>query len=430
MKKHILTLALCSLCLYAQAQDDRPYLMTLQDCLQFAIRNNYSRQSTALSAESKELVYEQSKMDRLPNLSASASESLSHTNGQSAAYSGSYGLSTGVTLYQGGSLTNSIEQSRLQSEQATLQLAQYDNDLAIQIIETFLSALGNEDLLKYQHAVLEASEEQVRRGTVMEETGQILESDKLMFDAQYASDKNNILNTEIARDNSLRTLKSLLSLDPLTDLGIIAPDTATIIQLGILPSQEYVLERGMETMPEIAISEYSVDIAQTGLKLSKSGFYPNVNLSGSVGSGHRDFSRFGDQLSDRFNQQVGVSVSVPIFSRGKNKTQVAQSKISLQQAELSDRQTKLNIRQTLIKEYQNVLAAQSQYHSSAIRENAYGKSFAASQAQFEEGAITPVELLQQQNNYINAMNDYIQSKYSFMLRRMVLDVYMGFVVNM
>lgn len=432
MRKNLLTLAL--LCVFAaangQSEQTPVYSMTLQECLQFALKNNYSRQSTALDTESKELDYDQSKQERLPNLSATVSENLSHTNGQSASFGGSYGISTGITLYNGGSVNNTIEQSKLQSQQAYFQLAQYDNELAIQIIETFLSALGNQDLLKYQRAVLKSSEEQVRRGNVLYENGSILESDKLMFDAQYATDLNNITNTEIALANNLRSLKSLLSLDPLTEFSIIAPDTTALIQMGMIPSQDYVLERGLETMPELAISDYNVDIAKTALNISKSGFYPTVSLSGSLGTGHTKFDNFGDQLSDRFNQQIGLSVNIPIFSKGRNKTQLAQSKISLQQAELSKMQTELNIRQTLMQEYQDLIAAQSQYEAAATSENAYRKSYAASYAQFEEGMMTPVELLQQQNNYISAMNNFIQSKYTFFLRRKVLDVYMGFEVKM
>jgi outer membrane protein len=72
-----------------------------------------------------------------------------------------------------------------------------------------------------------------------------------------------------------------------------------------------------------------------------------------------------------------------------------------------------------------VILAESKYKSSQVSQNAYFASFQAYQKKFEQGSITAVELLQQQNNYINVMNDYIQSKYSFMLRRKVLDVYMG-----
>lgn len=432
MRKSLLTLALLCAFATAKSQGELPpvYSMTLQECLQFALTNNYSRQSSALDAESRELGYEQSKLERLPSLNATLGESISHTNGNSANYGGDIGLSTSVMLYNGGSISNSIEQSRLQSELAVVQLAQYDNSLAIQIIETFLSALGNEDLLEYQRTVLKTSEEQVRQGRVLFENGKILESDKLMFEAQYATDLNNITNTEIARDNNLRTLKSLLSIDPLAEISIVAPDTTALIQMGMIPSQDFVLERGMETMPEIAISEYNVDIAQATLNISKSGLLPTVSLSGSMGTGHTKFDNFGSQLSDQFNQRAGVSINIPIFAKGANKTRIAQNKISLQQAELDKMQTELNTRQTLVQEYQNLLAAQSKYEAASISENAYSRSYAASNLQFQEGVMTPLEILQQQNNYINAMNDFIQSKYSFFLRRKVLDVYMGFEVKM
>jgi outer membrane protein TolC len=83
-----------------------------------------------------------------------------------------------------------------------------------------------------------------------------------------------------------------------------------------------------------------------------------------------------------------------------------------------------------VQEYRNVVLAESKYKSSQIRQNAYLASFKAYQMKFEQGAITAVELLQQQNNYISAMNDYVQSKYGFMLKRKVLDVYMGEPVRM
>ena len=431
MRKLLLAGFICSTFILAKAEEINSYRMTLQDCLEFAVDNNYSRQSTALSQKTSEIDYQQAKNDRFPSLNASVSENLAHSNGSSAALSGNYGISTSVTLFQGGSLNNTIEQSRLQAEQATYQLKQYDNELAIQIIETFMSVLGNEELLKYQQAVLNASQEQVKRGKIMFDEGQILESDYLMFEAQYASDKDNIISTQITRDNNLRTLKSLLSLDPLANLEIIAPDSAELSLMGMLPSQEYVIERGMQTLPDIKISEYNVDIAQKSVDISKAGYFPTVSMNGSIGAGHsQNFNNFGDQIADRFNQQIGVSVSIPIYSKERNKSQIAKSEISLQQAELSDAQNKLNIRQNLVQEYQNLIAAQSKFESSAISENAYRKSFDASMKQYEDGMLTPVELLQQQNNYINAMNNFIQSKYTFFTRRKVLDVYMGFEIKM
>jgi len=185
----------------------------------------------------------------------------------------------------------------------------------------------------------------------------------------------------------------------------------------------------VNTLPDLKISQYNVEIANMGVKLSKSGYFPTVNLTGSVGTGHmKDYSNFGTQLSDGLNGKVGISLSIPIYDNSRTKSKVTQSKITLKQAELDKKQTELDILQNVTVEYQDVTSAYNKYLTTDIRQHAYLKTFEAYQAQFNVGTITAVDLLQQQNNYISALNDYIQSKYSFMLKRKILDVYMGIPV--
>ncbi|MCD7972138.1 MAG: TolC family protein [Candidatus Azobacteroides sp.] len=400
------------------------YQFTFEDCINYAFHNNLTIQSFTLNEESQGVEYEQSKRERLPNLNASLSESFSNRKDDSE-WEGSAGLTTNVPIYQGGTITNTIERNKLLLEQTSYQTSQYENTLTIQILQAFLSVLGNEELLKYQRAVVIASEEQLNQGRAQYSVGSILESDYLLLEAQYANDLNNVVNTEISRDNNLLNLKNLLSMDPLANLDIISPDTSIINEMAVLPYQEYVLERALVTLPDLKISQYNVDIAEVGVKLSKAGYLPTVSLNGSIGTGHTDFSSFGTQLSDRFNQQVGVTVSIPIFDRGSTRARVTQSKISLRQAELDQQQTELNIIQEVAAEYLNVRSAYNQYRTTDIRQNAYFRTYEAYKAQFTFGSITAVDLLQQQNNYISALNDYIQSKYEFILRRKILDVYMG-----
>jgi len=152
---------------------------------------------------------------------------------------------------------------------------------------------------------------------------------------------------------------------------------------------------------------------------------PTVSLHGSVGTGHNNFDGLGNQLNSRFNQQIGVTLSIPVYDNSRTKSKVTQSRIALQQAELDRKQNELDIEQTVVTEYQNVISAYNKYLTTNTRQNAYSKTFDVYRAQFNHGAITTVDLLQQQNNYISALNDYIQSKYEFILRRKILDVYMG-----
>ncbi len=403
---------------------------TLGDCLDYALHNNYRRQSLKLSEESAQAGYDQSKLNRIPSLNASASESFSNSDAGSS-WGGSYGVNAGVTLFNGGAVNNTIEQSRLSAEQSGYVTSQYENTLTVQILQAFLAVLGNDELLKYQESVVEASAEQVKQGKAQLDAGQILESDYLLLEAQYANDRNNISDTRIARDKSLLTLKALLSMNPFEELQVISPDTAAIDAMSLIPGVDLVIERAMTTLPDLRISQYSVDIATTNVKLSKAGYYPSLKMSAGLGSGYTGGNgMWNSQVSDRFNQSAGISLSVPIFNNGSTRTKVTQSRIALRQAELDRKQTELDMIQEVTNEHQDVVAAWNKYKTTGVRQNAYLRTFEAYRVQFENDAITPVDLLQQQNNYISAMNDYIQSKYSFMLKRKILDVYMGVPVTM
>ncbi|MCC8146485.1 MAG: TolC family protein [Bacteroidales bacterium] len=438
MKKIILglLLSLTTLQIFPQipsfdSDSTQAIYFSLDDCLQYAFGNSFSRKNMLLNESVREEVYKQSKLERLPNLSASLNENWNHGENTGSSLNGNYGISTGVTLYQGGSITNTIEENKLLMEQTQLQTQQYENGLVINILESFLTVLGNEELLKYQQTVLEASQEQVQQGKAQFAAGLILESDYLMLEAQYASDQTNIVDTEIARDNNLLTLKSLLSMDPEVNLRIIYPDTTSIDQMILIPTRQVVIERSVQTLPDLKISQYDVDIANVGIKIARSSYFPTISLTGSVNTGHnQNFKQFGSQIRDNLAEQIGLSVSIPIWDKGRTKLQTVQSKIALQQAEYNQQQNDIEIRQQVTQQYQNVISALNQYNTNDIKQKAYAKTFDVYRALFNAGSITAVDLLQQQNNYISAMTDYIQSKYSFMLRRKILDVYMGVNVTM
>ena len=178
--------------------------------MRYAFSNNNERKSMELSYQSLETTYEQSKQQRLPNVSASVGQNFSNNaNGWST--SGNVGVGSSVTIFQGGNINNTIEQNRLNVERNGVQLERYDNQLAVQILQSFLSILGNQEKLNYQQKVLNTSREQVKQGRARYNVGSILESDLLLLEAQYLSDSNNILDTRINIDQNLLDMKVLLS---------------------------------------------------------------------------------------------------------------------------------------------------------------------------------------------------------------------------
>ena len=278
----------------AQQTTSEVLRLSLEDCIELVFKNNYNRQSIELNESTSQEIYKQSKAERLPNLNASIGETYTHSNNAGSDWNGNYSLNSGVTIYKGGFINHTIERSRLSAEQSKYRTAQYENDLTIQVLQAFLTALGNEELLSYQNAVLKASEEQVRQGKVRFETGDILESDYLLLEAQYANDLNSKLETTISRDNSLNILKSLMSMDLSQAVEIIYPNDAILLAMGSMPSEAEVVSRSIETLPDLRISDYNVEIAESRVRISRSSYVPSLSMNAGVGSGHtNNYSNYG-----------------------------------------------------------------------------------------------------------------------------------------
>ena len=425
-KKIFLSIFLVSLAFLGMAQEQQSYRFTLEDCLRFAMANSYERKSMELTGKSLETSYEQSKQQRLPSVSASVGQNFSNNeNGWSTL--GNVGVGSSVTIYQGGNINNTIEQNRLNVERNEVQLQRYDNQLTLQILQSFLTILGNQELVSYQQEVLKTSREQLKQGQARHRLGTILESDLLLLEAQYYSDSNNVVDTRINIENNLLDLKVLLSMNPSDDLEIVAPNTDDLEMLkATLPTEEEAVNLAMETMPDLRLSDYDIRLAEKSVDLARGNYFPSISANANVGMGILSYDSEGNsKWYGTPTESLGVSMSVPIYSRGQTKTNVKKSRIALEQAQLDYEQSTLTVRQTVAQAYRNVVSAYNAYQVSQVKENAYNKSFNAYNMQYQYGNITTVELLQQQNNYLNALNSYIQNKYSLLMKRKVLDVYMG-----
>ena len=394
--------------------------------MRFALANSYERKTMELTGKSLETSYEQSKQQRLPSLSASVGQNFSNNeNGWST--SGNVGVGSSVTVYQGGNINNTIEQNRLNVERNEVQLQRYDNQLTLQILQSFLTILGNQELVSYQQEVLNTSRAQLKQGQARHRLGTILESDLLLLEAQYYSDSNNVVDTRINIENNLLDLKVLLSMSPSDDLEIVAPSTDNLEMLKeTLPTEEEAVSLAMETMPDLRMSGYDIRLAEKSVDLARGNYFPSISANANVGMGILSYDSEGNsKWYGTPTESVGVSMSIPIYSRGQTKANVKKSRIALEQAQLDYEQSTLAVRQAAVQAYRNVVSAYNAYQVSQVKENAYSKSFNAYNMQYQYGNITTVELLQQQNNYLNALNSYIQNKYSLLMKRKILDVYMG-----
>ncbi len=430
VKKTTILCAMLAVSIAATAQDadslPQSYNFTLEDCIQYAMGNSFTRKSRQLNEESAQAVYEQSKNNRYPSVNASAGESMSHSGTDSDVnFSGNLGVSASQTIYNGGSIKNTIEQNRISTETAKIQTSQYDDQLTIQILNEYLNALSCIERLKYQEGIMSSSREELSRGEKRYDLGAMIESDYLMLKAQYQRDLTDSLNNAISLETSLLNLKQYMSMSPDADLTIQAPDTSAIAYMAVMMSQEDAVQRAKEHMPDMQLAKKTMESADVALEISKAGKRPTISASANLSTGHNDFDNLGDQFKNRFSQSIGINLSYPIWDRGQANLQTTRAKIQQQQAQLDYQQTENDVTRTVINQWRNTNLQYQRYLAYQQRKDAYAASFEAYKKRFEVGSIVAVDLLQQQNNYISALNEYINAKYSFILYRKILDVYTG-----
>ena len=433
MKKILICAVSLGLALLSFAQE-QPTRLSLEGCLKYAEEHNYTLQNAKLDQSVSEINYKQAKLQMSPTVSASASQGFAYSHNSvsgGADWTGNYGLSAGITLFNGLNTFNTIKQRKLDITQSSLAFEQQKNQVNIQIVQAFLNILMNEELSDYQKEVINKSREQMQQGWQRYKVGQILESDYLLLEAQYESDSANYLNTLMNLNNSYITLKALLAISPSTPIELLRPDTAAMMRNLTIPNLQEVIDRAFDYLPELKYSQNKIESANYDVKIAKSSYYPSLNLNAGVSTGYASGNgAFGTQLGDRLGENVGLSLNIPIYNQNRARANVKLAKIGVQQAENDLQEKQINILQDIEKYYISVNEAENDYRVAAIREKAYAANFAAYNMKFMYGTITAADLLTQQNNYLSALNTYMQNKYSFVLQRKILDIVMGVPVTL
>lgn len=433
--KKLIFCFICLMCFRADAQDtsatDLPGVWDLQTCLNYARKNNIQINSLRLSKKSSEQNLLLARAAVLPDLYGSANQTLRHVETGGGSSSGSYGLSTSWTLYNGGYLKTNIRQQDLLMQQANLSVLKQENDLTLQITQAYLNILLDKESVVYSRDLVYTSTAQLEQARERYKAGSIARRDVVQFEAQLANDQYTLTSSENAQRQDLLALKQLLQLPHETNMDIAKPDT--VIAEVVIPSLEQVRHYALQNRPEVKNSELGLQSAQLGLDKAQAGYKPALTVGANLGTSYAGNSSYNaslGQLSDNFSQQIGVTLSVPIFTKRTNKTNVELAKINIDQANLTLKNTRTVLSQTVEQAYINAVNAQSQYKAAAKQFQYSKEVYRIANEELRLGAANIYDFYQQRNSYVQALQQYIQAKYNAALSVGIYDFYSGIPVKL
>ena len=419
-----------------KAQDSNlvPTKWDLQSCLDYAKRNNIQLNTLRLNQQISRQDVLLARAARYPNLFGSLSQNFTHSNDANPVISGfatqstfasNSTLSSAWTVYNGGYINYNIKLQNLNMQQAGLSIDEIQNTLTLEITQDFLNILLAKENIIYVQNLVTTSEAQLDQGNKMYSAGSIARNALIELEAQTAADKYNLVSAQSAYRQNVLTLKQLLQLPWSYSMDIAVPDT--IIATALMPSLDEVQRIALATRPEIKYAETGVDIAQINLRTAKAHTLPVATVGTSLASGYsnNESADYLTQLDNNFYQRAGLTISIPIFNNRIYKTQVEISKIEIEESKLSLLAAKTNLSQMVEQAYINVLNAKAQYDAAVVQLESSQESYRVANEQFKYGAVNLVNVLQQKNLYVQALQAYIQAKYSAALNLEVYNFYRG-----
>lgn len=198
------------------------------------------------------------------------------------------------------------------------------------------------------------------------------------------------------------------------------------------PFIEFLVEEAQKNAPELKALGYNLDVTERNIKLNGNGrFLPTVALQGQY---NRTFSRSGAgsefptgfPASPDGNYNVGVNVSIPIFNRNQTNINKQIAIIQKDQLEINRDNTKLSISANIRNSVLNLVNQISNIELSKVSEETAKESLELTQASYSNGAVNVVQLLDAQNNYLNAQLSRTNAVYNYLINALQLERNLGY----
>lgn len=342
-------------------------------------------------------------------------------------YTGTYGINAGLTLYEGGKLRTAVKEQRLQNRIDALSVAESANDIRIAIVEAYMQALYAAEAVEVAAGTAEVSRAQRDRAEQMWQAGSISKVDFAQLESQYASDLYQVVVARSSLDDYKLQLKQLLELDITEEMNLAAPAEGEETVLQALPAKTDIYATALDAMPQIERGWLGVETAELGIREARAGFYPSVSLTAGLGTGHMTGGGFqpGSQVWNRFNENVALSVSIPIFSNRKNRTAVNKARIAASNSRLEQLGLEKELLRKVESAYLDAISSQSRYTAARQKERYARQSYDLTDEQFRVGRKNTVELITAQNELSSARQEVLQAKYMALLNIRLLDIYQG-----
>ena len=342
--------------------------------------------------------------------------------------------SLGATLDQ--SLVDISRWTALKSSESTAKAgaSTYDaaqQQLLINAAQTYFNVLTALDALKFADANEKALNRQLEQAQQRFEVGLAAITDVNDAKAQHDAAVANVISAQNTVDQSREAVRQLTNKEPgefkklREDLPLDHPN----------PDDPKVwVDLALKQNPVLTSSAFQVGAANQNINTARAGHLPVLNAqlgyARAPSWGDTDFSggqTFHDSSDPKWGGSIGVTLSVPIFSGGFTQSRVRQA---IYNRDFAEDQYEFNRRQVEAatrNNFRSVIAGASEVEATKAAVVSAQSSVEATQAGYEVGTRTIVDVLISQQTLLQAQSNYSLARHTFVLDGLLLKQAAGVI---
>jgi outer membrane protein TolC len=426
-------------------------IYSLVDVMQEAIAENLELQTKERDINLTQKEVQLARSNYLPNVDAGVMGSYIDpnlavaSNGQNPEIRTSGSVLLQQTLFSEAANANISIQKFLRDAQNE----NYNSDVLNTVFNAataYFTALILKENLSIQNQNLELTKYNLKIAEENYEAGQAGKSDVLRFKSEMAQNTQQMVEAVNQLEQSYYTLNQLLNnpIDSKIDVEDAELKTGVFSnynyeRLGqflddpILkqPFVNFMVQEAIDNAPELKALEYNLKATERSIRLYGVGrFLPTVVLQGQY---NYEFSRSGagsdfllgfPSLPDDY-YTFGLNVSLPIFNQNKQNINKQISSIQKEQLEISKDNLKLNIEKNINEAVLQLINQISNIQLSKVFEETAKEALDLTQTSYASGAVNIVQLLDAQNNYVQAQQASANANYNYLQSAMQLERSLG-----
>lgn len=406
-----------------------PGKWSFSDCMNWAIEHSTDVKKALLSILQADQDVGSAKDAWLPTVGFSTNQSFTNypvsTAGRNSnMYGSSYGLNASWTVWEGNVRNYRLNTAKILKEQQQLAGEDIVKNMTLNILSAYLNILYARETVAIATQTLEVSTTQTARAKRLMESGRSSKVEYAQIESQMAQDQYNLVQAESNLASAKMNLKKILALGldydiEIEDLSLTESDINAL-----LPTMEETYNYAAAWLPGIKSNELNKEVYANDVKIAKAGNLPNISLQGGIGSSYNSGGNsWGWQMGHGLNEQLGVSVSVPIYDGNSTKRAVAKARLNELEYDVTQKQLLDDLSQTIEGLYIDYDNAKAKYVSGQKQLEATSLTADLVNRQFELGLVNPLELLTAHNNLLNAKLELLQSKFMAVLSNKTINYY-------